>query len=84
MLQRDGTAADAWCGTALPYACFRKKTPDLVMNSCGTFDNGNSIRIIKRYPVGAIAVCERYAPPAPGRHPGRYSCRYIYLQCTCS
>lgn len=80
MLQRDGTAADAWCGTALPYACFRKKTPDLVMNSCGTFDNGtaarlaDSMRIIEHYPG-----YRRLRKPAPGRHPGRYSYRYIYL-----
>ncbi|XP_073944558.1 uncharacterized protein [Choristoneura fumiferana] len=43
LLLPNGAAADVPCSITRPYACFRKKTPDLVMNACGTFDNGYTL-----------------------------------------
>ncbi|CAK1546913.1 unnamed protein product [Leptosia nina] len=38
LMTQDGEFADVNCGDTYPYFCFKKSTPSLVMNGCGTTD----------------------------------------------
>ncbi|XP_034830263.1 C-type mannose receptor 2-like [Maniola hyperantus] len=38
LMAANGTIADINCNQVHPYICFRKKTKNMVLNGCGTFD----------------------------------------------
>jgi hypothetical protein len=41
MLQ-NGSMADVRCSETFPFVCYKKKTKNLVINECGTIDNGET------------------------------------------
>ncbi|XP_041978384.1 C-type mannose receptor 2-like [Aricia agestis] len=39
LMTSQGELADVSCAETLPYLCYKKNTPNMVVNSCGTIDN---------------------------------------------
>ncbi|XP_041978144.1 lymphocyte antigen 75-like isoform X2 [Aricia agestis] len=38
MMMSNGSIADVSCSRVLPYVCYKKSTPDMLINDCGTTD----------------------------------------------